>query len=50
MLTDVTFAGAPVGANGSWSVASEEKPAVKSGIVRMELPPASAALLTFAIS
>jgi hypothetical protein len=46
--TDVTFAGAPVGASGSWSVASEERPAVESGIVRMELPPASAALVTFA--
>ncbi len=47
--TDVTFAGAPVGANGSWSVASEEKPAGESGILRMELPPGSAALVTFAI-
>jgi Glycosyl hydrolase family 79, N-terminal domain len=48
--TDVTLAGAPVGAHGSWSVASEEKLAVESGIVRMELPPASAALVTFAIA
>ena len=47
--TDVTFGGAPVGANGSWSAASEEKPAVESGIARVQLPPASAVLLTFDI-
>jgi hypothetical protein len=48
--TDVTLAGAPVGASGSWSVASEEKPAVEGGIVGMELPPASAALVSFSIA
>jgi hypothetical protein len=43
---DVTFGGAPVGANGAWSVAREETLQAKDGIIALDLPAASAALIT----
>lgn len=43
--TDVTFAGAPVGANGAWSAAWEETIPVQNGNVTIDLPAASAALI-----
>jgi hypothetical protein len=46
--TDVTFGGAPVGANGVWSAAREETVQAQNGKVILELPAASAALVTFA--
>jgi hypothetical protein len=45
--TDVTFGGAPVGANGAWALANEEELSVRDGIAGVELPPASAALVVF---
>ena len=45
--TDVTLGAAPVGAVGSWSAAREEKLAAQNGSVVLDLPAASAALLTF---
>ncbi len=45
--TDVTLGGAPVGANGSWSAALIEKLRAQDGVVTLELPSASAALLAF---
>ncbi len=45
--TDVTFGGAPVGANGTWSVAWEETLPVQNGSIAVELKPASAALVSF---
>ncbi len=44
----VTFGGAPVGANGSWSPAREGKLSLQNGTLLVELPAASAALITFA--
>ena len=44
--TDVTFGGAPVGANGAWSPARDETLPAQSGSSTVELPAASAALLT----
>jgi hypothetical protein len=44
--TDVTFGGAPVGANGTWSVAREETLQAKDGSIALDLPAASAALIT----
>jgi hypothetical protein len=46
--TDVTFGGAPVGANGAWSAAREETLSAKNGSLTTDLPAASAALITFA--
>jgi len=45
--TDVTLGGAPVGAAGAWSPAHEEKLSVENGATVLELPAASAALVTF---
>jgi len=45
--TDVTFGGAPVGAAGAWSAAHEEALPVQNGNITLELPAASAALVTF---
>ncbi len=45
--TDVTFGGVPVGANGNWSAVREEKLVELNGSVVLDLPAASAALLTF---
>ncbi len=44
--TDVTFGGAPVGANGAWSPARDETLPAQGGSSTVELPAASAALLT----
>jgi len=43
--TDVTLAGAAVGADGSWATAKEESAALKRGSLEVELPAASAALI-----
>ena len=45
--TDTTLGGAPVGAGGEWSTAREETLTVENGAAVMELPAASAALITF---
>jgi hypothetical protein len=45
--TDVTLGTNPVGASGAWSGEYEAIP-VRDGTAEMDLPPASAALLTFA--
>lgn len=45
--TDTTFGGAPVGAGGAWSAASEETLSLENGAAVIELPAASAALITF---
>ncbi len=45
--TDVTFGGAPVGAAGVWSAAREERLPMQNGSVMVELPAASAVLITF---
>ncbi len=45
--TDVTFGGAPVGANGAWSAAREERLAVQNESVATDLPAASAVLMTW---
>ncbi len=45
--TDATFGGAPVGASGAWSRAQEETLPFENGTAAIELPPASAALITF---
>jgi hypothetical protein len=42
---DVTFGGAPVGANGAWSAAWEETVPTQNGTVTVDLPAASAALI-----
>jgi len=44
---DVTFGGAPVGANGMWSTAWEETPAMQNGSIAVEMPAASAILISF---
>lgn len=44
--TDITFAGAPVGANGAWTAAWEETLGAQNGSATFELPAASAALIT----
>ncbi len=46
--TDTTFGGAPVGASGAWSPARQETLPVENGAAVIDLPPASAALITFA--
>jgi Glycosyl hydrolase family 79, N-terminal domain len=45
--TDVTFGGSPVGASGVWSAARVEKVNVENGIVVVEVPAASGALIMF---
>ncbi len=45
--TDAAFGGAPVGAGGAWSASREEILFVENGAAIIELPPASAALITF---
>jgi Glycosyl hydrolase family 79 C-terminal beta domain len=45
--TDTTLGGAPVGAGGEWSSAREETLTVENGAPVIELPAASAALITF---
>jgi hypothetical protein len=45
--TDITFAGSTVGSGGAWSVTREEIPRIKNGAAIVELPAASAALITF---
>ncbi|MGA1985711.1 MAG: glycosyl hydrolase family protein [Candidatus Sulfotelmatobacter sp.] len=45
--TDTTFGGSPVGAAGAWSAAKEDTLAVENGAAVLDLPAASAALITF---
>ncbi|HUA16086.1 MAG TPA: hypothetical protein VMG31_12380 [Verrucomicrobiae bacterium] len=45
--TDVTFGGAPVGASGAWSAARGETIPAQGANVTVDLPPASAALISF---
>lgn len=45
--TDTTFAGSPVGAGGAWSALKQDLLAVENGVAVLDLPPASAALVTF---
>jgi hypothetical protein len=45
--TDTTFGGSPVGAGGSWSPLRERALTVENGAAVIELPAASAALVTF---
>ncbi len=45
--TDTTFGGAPVGASGAWTAAKGEFVAVEGGTAKLELEPASAALVIF---
>jgi hypothetical protein len=45
--TDTTFGGAPVGAGGAWSATREETLSVENEVAVIELPAASAALITF---
>jgi hypothetical protein len=45
--TDTTFGGAPVGAGGAWSAAREETLPLENGAAALDLPAASAALVTF---
>ncbi len=45
--TGTTFGGALVGGSGAWSAAKEEMLTHENGTAALELPPASAALITF---
>jgi hypothetical protein len=45
--TDVTFGGAPVGAAGAWSAAMQRTRPIQNGSLAIELPAASAVLITF---
>jgi hypothetical protein len=45
--TDVTFGGAPVGAAGEWSAVREETIPLKNGNLLLEMPAASAVLVSF---
>jgi hypothetical protein len=45
--TDTTFGGAPVGAGGAWPAAREETLPLENGAAALDLPAASAALVTF---
>ena len=45
--TDVTLGGAPVGTAGAWSPSRQQALAIENGLAVMEIPPASAALITF---
>jgi len=44
---DTTFGGSPVGAGGAWSAVKEDSLIVENGVAALDLPPASAALITF---
>jgi hypothetical protein len=44
---NTTFGGSPVGAGGAWSAKREETLTVENGTVAIDLPSASAALITF---
>lgn len=48
--TDVTLGGAPVGASGSWATIHQNTLVMKDGMAQLDLPAASAALVTFEIS
>jgi len=45
--TDTTFGGAPVGAGGAWSALRDETLPLENGVSALDLPAASAALVTF---
>lgn len=45
--TDTTFGGAPVGAGGAWSAPRDETLPLENGVAALDLPAASAALVTF---
>jgi hypothetical protein len=45
--TDTTLGSAPVGASGEWAPLREEKLSIQSGQVMLDLPAASAALVSF---
>ncbi len=45
--TDTTFGGSPVGAAGAWSAVQQDSLALENGVAVLDLPPASAALITF---
>jgi hypothetical protein len=45
--TDVTFGGAPVGANGAWVAAREDIVSPQNGLFVLDLPAASGLLVTF---
>src|ERR1035438_2112611 len=45
--TYTTFGGSPVGASGTWSATRQETLSVENGAAVIELPAASAALITF---
>jgi hypothetical protein len=45
--TDATFGGAPVGAGGAWSATHQDTLSMENGAAVLELPAASAALVTF---
>ena len=45
--TDVTIGGAPIGADGAWAAASQGILPAQNGSVMVDLPAASAALLSF---
>jgi len=45
--TDVTLGGVPIGSNGNWSPAPEENLTARNDRILLDLPAATAALLTF---
>jgi hypothetical protein len=45
--TDITFGGSTVGPGGAWAIARQEIPRAENGVAVLELPAASAALITF---
>jgi hypothetical protein len=45
--TDTTLGSAPVGASGEWAPLREEKLSIQNGQVMLDLPAASAALVSF---
>ncbi|MGP0018591.1 MAG: glycosyl hydrolase family 79 C-terminal domain-containing protein [Candidatus Sulfotelmatobacter sp.] len=45
--TDATFGGSPVGAGGAWSALKQDSLALENGVAVLDLPAASAALITF---
>jgi hypothetical protein len=47
-VADTSFGGAPVGADGAWTPAAGETLIAQNGTVTLDLPKASAALVTFA--
>jgi hypothetical protein len=46
-VDDTTFGGAPVGAVGAWSAVKADSLALENGVAVLDLPAASAALITF---